>query len=271
MIARVFPTKTNMCPDDKDAYFGEPDMFTPEYDEVHISCTFTWDIDKSRRLAEAWKIKGKRVFVGGPAVPSSNTNNLMGDFHAGMYLRKGITITTRGCPNSCGYCLVRQREPMFRELPIVEGNVVQDNNILASSDKHWRSVCKMLRKQKQIEFKGGLESRRITPKVAEELRSLRIKSLWLACDHDSAIKPLKNAVEILMKAGFKKSHLYCYVLVGKEEQRLREVFDVGCMPFAQLYQPPLKKKIEYTPQAKQWQRTWCRPAAYKSWLKKVGE
>ena len=49
-IARVFPTKNSMSPTDKDAYFDVPPRIgLPEYDEVHISVAFTWDLKKAER------------------------------------------------------------------------------------------------------------------------------------------------------------------------------------------------------------------------------
>lgn len=127
----------------------------------------------------------------------------------------------------------------------------------------------MLEGQRAIEFKGGFEAARVTEKIAERLRSLRIKTLWLACDHKNSIEPLRKAVEILKKAGFKRNHVYCYVLIGNDRQeneaRLREVFEIGCLPFAQLFQPA-GQKIKYSKEWKNFVRTWSRPAAYKSLL-----
>lgn len=260
-IARIFPSKTSLSPIDEHAYFGEPDLFTPKYEEAHISVTFTWDIDTAYKLKDAWERNAIRVKIGGVAISGESDQ----PFKAGMYLKKDVTITSRGCPNNCSFCLVRRGLIEFDDFP--EGNIINDNNILACSDKHLSLVFEMLKNQKQIEFKGGLEASRITSKIAEKLRSLKIKTLWLACDTDSALKPLKKAVEILNKAGFTRSHIYCYALIGKEEERLREIFNIGAMPFAQLYLPPEKKKREYTPQAKAFQRTWCRPAAYRTVMK----
>ena len=65
-VARVFPTRTSMTPTDRDAYVGLPDLFTPKYDEVHISCAFTWDIPKVKQLIKEWCRYGQ-VFEGGPA------------------------------------------------------------------------------------------------------------------------------------------------------------------------------------------------------------
>lgn len=54
-IARVFPRKTNMSPTDELAFFGLPTVenLAMEIDEVHISVTFSWDLEKSEELYEA--------------------------------------------------------------------------------------------------------------------------------------------------------------------------------------------------------------------------
>ena len=251
-IARVFPTKTSMTPIDQDAYYDTPGMFMPHYDEVHISCSFTWDTLKARRLAREWEHIAP-VRIGGVAIDGESDQ----PFQAGLYLRKGITITTRGCPNNCGFCIAGNKKFIeFDDFP--EGNILQDNNILACSDHHWRLVVSMLKKQKAIEFKGGLDKYRLTPEQADDLRSLRIKTLWLACDQPQGIEPLRKAVNILLNAGFTRNHLYCYVLIGNNARenihRLKEVYSIGCMPFAQLYQPG-----EYTQAWKRLQRRWARP------------
>ena len=253
-IARVFPTKTSYSPIDEHTYFDTPDMFTPQYDEAHISITFTWDIDKGGRLAEAWKTHARVVKVGGVAIDGESTE----PFVSGMYLKNGVTITSRGCPNSCSFCIIKNDIIEFEDFP--EGNIVQDNNLLACSDSHWRKVMKMLSTQKRIEIKGGLEPCRLTIEKARDLRKLDIASLWLACDSDNNIKQLKKSVDILKEVGFTNSHLYCYVLIGKEELRIRAVRESGAMPFAQLYQEPTRTQTPYTKEMKRYQRLMSRPA-----------
>jgi len=262
--ARVFPTKTSMSPTDRHAYFGAPDLFTPMYDVVFISVTFTWDIEKARYLKRCWEGRAKDVLIGGPAIDGESKEFMVG----GRFLKKGITITSRGCPNNCSFCMIKNNLIELRDFPT--GHIVQDNNILVCSDSHRRRVWDMLKTQKRIEFKGGLEASRITPKIAEELRSLSVRSLWLACDHPNAIKPVKKAIKILQKVGFTRSHIYCYTLIGKdrqeEENRLYEVLRAGAMPFAQLYRDR-EDSIKYSYEWKKFQREWARPAITRSKLK----
>ena len=239
-------------------------MLTPNYDEIHISVVFTWDKERAEELGRAWEGKGK-VKIGGPAYGDPG-----GEFTPGMYLREGITITSRGCPNKCGFCLAQKREGGIRELEVKEGRIIQDNNILACSDRHISKVVRMLRGQRKIQFKGGLEAARVTEKIAELFRCLRIDELWLACDSKGAIKGFERAAGILRKAGFSREKILSYVLIGKdrdeEEERLRRVWRAGALPFAQLYQP--EETIEYDQEWKDFARFWSRPAIYRSAMRK---
>ena len=59
-IARVFPTKTSMSPTDPLAFFGPPtlDAIAAEPEEVHISVTFSWDLEKADELYYQWEMLG---------------------------------------------------------------------------------------------------------------------------------------------------------------------------------------------------------------------
>lgn len=270
-IARVFPTRTNMCPKDEDVYFGLPGLYTPKYDEVHISATFTWDIPKIEILNKEWSRYGQ-VKVGGPALGDPG-----GDFVAGRYLKDGVTITSRGCPHNCSFCFVPVREGKIRELPIIPGSVIQDNNLLACSKSHLRKVFAMLRTQRHIDFAGGLEAGRITDGVVDELRSLKIHQIWLSHDSPERLSSLKKAVGKL-KRYFKRDKIRCYVLIGykgdslsKATSRLKEAWEIGTLPFAMRYRTPEPKwEGTYLFKERAWNiltRQWSRPAIIKSLLK----
>lgn len=277
-IIRVFPQITNFTPKDEMAYSDCPSFkrggYIPEHKAVHVCCVFTWDKPVAERLCYDWQqMTDKPVKLGGPAYDDPG-----GDYEPGLYVRHGITFTSRGCPNNCPFCFVPKREGKIRELEIKLGNEIQDNNFLACSKEHRRKVYDMLRTQKQIRFVGGLEAIRLTDWDIEELTKLRIKELWLACDSDGHIKTTTKAINRLVKAGFvdKKGNpardkIRCYALIGddmaKNEARLRTLYNTGSRPFAQLYQP--ENRIEYSSDWKKFATTWSRPAAIEAHMKLV--
>lgn len=261
-IIRVFPRKTSMTPKDAYAFVGDPSLFMPSATEVHISCTFTWDIPEAKRLADAWG-QYYHIKLGGCALGSP-----VDDFVPGMYVRQGVTFTSRGCNNQCPWCLVPEREGNLREIGIREGNNILDNNLLQCNKEHIAEVFDMLRSQHAVHFSGGLDSRLLTNSIADDLRSLRIKQLFFACDTKEAIKALERAKCKLN--GFTRQQLRCYVLlafdgesISEAQERLENIWKLGFMPFVQLYQPP-DRYIQYSRQWKELARAWSRPAITKA-------
>jgi len=252
---------------------GSPDLFRPDVDEVHISCSFSWDIERCQQLVYEWSEYYPVVKLGGPAWWNGDS-----EFVAGRYVKKGITFTSRGCDFNCPWCLVPKKEGKFRELPnIAIGNVIQDNNILFSNDNHLRKVFSMLKTQRAIRFLGGLDCRLLKDWHIEELQGLRIRELWLSFDSWDRRKHIIKAVEKLRKVGFNRNKIRCYVLAGfnepiqKAEGRLRLAYEVGALPFIQVYQPIDNKKRmagEKLRQDNLFVRQWSRPAIIKSRMEK---
>ena len=268
-ILRVFARRTNLTPVDDLAFYDVPGLFVPEHDEVHVVVTFTWDIERGKWLRDCWQdVTDKPVLIGGAAFDDPCT----GDFVPGLYLRHGVTVTSRGCINNCAFCFVPKREGRLREIEnFAVGNIIQDNNFLACSKEHKRRVYDMLKTQRQVSFRGGLESEFLTDWDVEEMRNLRIFDLWLACDSKPRIKPFLKACEKLVKAGFSQNKIRCYALIGDDmsenEERLQTIFRAGALPFAQLFQP--REWKEYPREWRQYQRQWTRPAAMKAHMKAV--
>ncbi len=260
-IIRVFPRRTSYTPDDELAFIGMPPLIIAEHDEIHISCTFTWDKAYCEELAFQWEGRtNKPVKLGGPAFGSDAEN-----FIQGLYIKENIIFTSRGCNNNCPWCIVPKLEGKLKELPICQGNWIQDNNFLQTSRRHKEKVFDMPRTQKSICFKGGLETDLIDDHFINNITSLRIKELWLACDTDGALPRFKKAMEKLTKAGFNRNKINCYCLIGddmdKNENRLRQIYEAGAMPFAQLYRDFSDTKTEYSTDWNKFARMWQRPAA----------
>lgn len=249
-----------MTPLDKFAFVGDPPLFRPDANEVHVSITFTWDIEEGYRLYNAWKQYYSDVKIGGPAIDSP-----AGEFEPGMYLKERVTITSRGCNRKCPWCLVPEREGEIRLLDIKPGWIIQDNNILATPQDHQEKVYKMLRVlNKPAKFSGGIDTRLVDDWVTEQFRNLKISEIFLAADTQGSLKSLAKAVEKLIFLG--RNKLRCFVMIGfnnesieEAEERLKEVWNIGCLPFSQLYQPP-DQYIQYSKEWETLNRNWSRPA-----------
>lgn len=177
-IIRVFASKSKQyTPIDTYAFFGPPPMaeLIPEHREVHVSSIFSWDMARAEELAFQWEVAtDKPVKLGGPAF-----NTPVEGFTPGLYLKPNIIFTSRGCNNNCPWCIVPGLEGKLTELPITPGNIIQDNNFLQTSHQHKNKVFEMLKGQRGICFKGGLEVDLIDGCFVEAVRGLRIAELWL--------------------------------------------------------------------------------------------
>lgn len=270
-IIRVFPRRTSYTPDDAYAFVGMPPMeqLIPAHDEVHVSCAFTWDREYCRGLQYQWEGRtDKPVRLGGPAFGSPAE-----DFVPGLYTRRNVVFTTRGCNNNCPWCIVPKLEGRLKELPVYPGNWVQDNNFLQTSRQHKNKVFAMLRTQKAICFKGGLEADLIDDHFVDNITSLRIKELWLACDTDAGIPQFRRACEKLRKAGFSRRKIKCYALsygrdMEADEARCRAIYEAGAMPFMQLYRDYSEDKTEYPAEWGGFARQWQRPAAIRAHMER---
>lgn len=260
-IIRVFPRRTSYTPRDAMAFVGDPPLFRPDADEVHVSVAFTWDIPEAERLQQAWAQYYPKVLLGGPAVGSPD-----GPFLAGCYVKEGVTFTTRGCNWHCPWCLVPKTEGLLQVRPIVPGYIIQDNNFLQAPRDHQERVFAMLDQQPRAAiFAGGIQSVLVDDWFAEQLRTHRVHSIFMAADTKAFLKPLRVAVDRLSFLGRKK--IRSFVLIGfkgeshgEASERLESVWEIGAMPFAQLYQPP-DHYIDYGRDWKALARKWSRPAA----------
>lgn len=270
-IIRVFPRASNATPDDEDVRIRLYPTLFDVADEVHISVTFTWDIPWAEKAAKAWQAVAP-VKVGGPAY-----NEVGGDFVPGMYMKKGYVITSRGCPNRCWFCSVPKREGgKLRELPVTDGWILTDDNLLACSDAHIDRVFEMLARQPhRPEFVGGLEAKLLTPGISERLYNLKPRSIYFAYDTPDDYEPLVAAGKMLFDAGFTRSahHAYAYVLCGWKkdtfDQALKRIYDTwraGFVPMAMLYRD---FKGERDKEWIKFQREWASPRIRGAKLKEI--
>lgn len=264
-MIRVFPSKTKWTPTDVLAFVGDPPLFRPgdRTTPVHVSVTFTWDKREAERLQKAWSQYYDDVRIGGPAYDDPG-----GEFVPGRYMKQGVTITSRGCPKKCPWCVVPTREGRIRELEIKPGWIVQDNNLLACSRGHVNAVFGMLRGQnRRCCFNGGLDSSFLQDWHVDLFRSVKLDELWFACDTPQGLPRLERVAKMLEGISIEKRR--CYVLMGfdgetivEANERVTAVYEMGFLPFAQLYRDDTPR--QWSRDWKDLQRFWSRPAAYRS-------
>jgi hypothetical protein len=194
----------------------------------------------------------------------------------GMYLKKGYTITSRGCPNRCWYCNVHKVQKELVELPIMDGWIIQDDNLLACSEQHIRSVFEMLKRQpEKPELRGGLEAKLLKPWHIDLMLGAKPNSMFFAYDTPDAYEPLVEAGKLLKQAGYtlKKRKTFAYVLMGypedtfeDAEKRCKDALKAGFIPFAMLH---MDESGFQDPTWGAFQRSWCRVAAIASSNKEI--
>lgn len=214
---------------------------------VYISVVFSWQLQQAYQMA-IWH-QGKKVRIGGPSSylkPEmfEGIAEIGGEIDAIAHHNPQATFTSRGCIRSCPFCIVPKIEGELRELkdwPIYP--IICDNNFLATSKKHFDSVIDKLKPLKNIDFNQGLDARLMTKYHAERLRELNIKVIRLAWDHSKMEKQFMYAWNLLRSAGFPKSRLQAYVLMGYNDTpedalyRLQSIKELGGLPNPMRYQP----------------------------------
>lgn len=238
---RVFPRRTQATPEDGLAFVGPPPMvgLPPRDLPVFVSVAFTWDIARGQYLNRVWRQAGYNTKISGPAFGADPA----GYFVPGMFVRTGMTITSRGCIRKCPWCFVPPREGNIRTLPIVAGHDILDNNLLACPRQHVEQVLDMLEEQKHpARFTGGIDARLVEPWFVERVSKMRLDILYTAFDSPSQWDSTNRAIVMFRYAGIRQRAVGCFVLVGYKDDtvqhavdRLNLVLEAGGTPYAMYY------------------------------------
>ena len=211
---------------------------------LYLSVPFTWLLSQAEQIAA--KHKGK-IIAGGPAVklmgaPWADETPETCDFDVLSFHNPCATFTTRGCPNRCGFCAVPRIEGEFRELPSWKPAPLGcDNNLLASSKRHFVKVIDSLLPFPEVDFNQGLDARLFQDWHASEIARLHHARVRFSFDHVSLESVVADAVARARKHGLKDIGIY--VLIGFNDtpadalHRLSLVKSWGLLPNPMRFHP----------------------------------
>jgi len=208
-----------------------------KFDKVFISSLFTWNVPQVIEIARVCRSYiSDDVIVGGIAatmlaneIESSvdvkvvrgcmpEIDNCRPDYSLFPDIDYSIGYTTRGCPRRCAFCGVWKIEPKYYEIsdwtnwidvrkPRI---IILDNNILATSDKHFKDVVKKLvRYGKAVDFNTGIDCRLLTEDKAKMLSLLDIPTVRLAFDTMKSDGHIQRAIELTKKYITRDVTVYC--------------------------------------------------------------
>lgn len=216
-----------------------------------VSAVFSWNAQKAYMRCKFYQADGYNVRCGGQAVYQNPALfaefDTSGSADALMHHNPQATFTSRGCIRRCSFCLV----------PILEGGLVEldhwevrpivcDNNLLATSGKHFDSVVDRLVASglEGIDFNQGLDARLLTDYHAGRLAELPPDTIIrLAWDNIKTEKLYLDAFGKLREAGIRLRQIRTYVLIGYEDTpedalyRLETVRGLRTWPNPMRYQP----------------------------------
>jgi hypothetical protein len=175
-----------------------------------------------------------------------------------------IVFSSRGCLNSCSFCVVPRIEGKLNAerssiKPLVwpghKKVILFDNNFLASSK--WASVLDEIQElDLRVDFNQGLDARLITDRVAKRISEARIdRFVRLSYDYLGIGSSVKKAINHLKSHGISGRNILVYTLFNFTDspddlfKRIKDTLSWGAVSYPMRYQPTnaLKKNIYIAP------------------------
>ncbi len=219
-------------------------LWDAEYDMVYSSKVFSWTPGDN--------IFNTAVVRGGSGYNRillvDEIEHLMPDYD--LYgCDYSMGFTTRGCPRSCAFCIVPEKEGHIRhnanisEFLAHKNLVLMDNNIFALKGQFEKIAEQCLSAGVRVDFNQGLDIRLLTPERAAILKKLKPLKQWrFAYDSLKYEQDFRAGAEMLHEANVSKAKVCVYVLAGFDDDmdgaltRIQTVYhEYGFDPFVMVY------------------------------------
>lgn len=226
---------------------------TDEPDIVYASVIFK----KNKHLVDGLRFyyPNSEIIIGGSGYDLTKRlptviENMMPDYDLYGDIEYSIGYSTRGCNRNCGFCIVPEKEGIFKRAdhPILWHNskfnkiTFLDNNIFL--DKEWffevSNFC--IQNKLQVWFTQGLDIRLLDDDIAAQLKRMKFfKGVFFAWDDLKTESNVFKGLSTLSDNGFTKSdfrslvNLYVYIDSDDEYDsgvyRCRKLKEFGVSPF----------------------------------------
>ena len=230
----------------------------PPVDRLYISCIYRENAAKARGIEKLFPTS--EVIFGGYGINGTMlppaVEHTCPDYKLYPDTDFAMGYTSRGCPRSCPWCVIPQREGMCREWSPFEEfwdgqekMVLLDPNFLASSERI-RKLEWLIDHNIRVNFNQGLDIRLVTDRIAQLLARVRSanwhftdKYFHFAFDDSNYEAEMRRGVERLVAAGISPRNLMFYMLCGyknstfgEEMHRFRVLRELGVDPYVMLYE-----------------------------------
>ena len=237
-----------------DPLFDDPDL-------CYASKMFDFT-DEPEYMPMCETLKGGPGYDLHAKMPFDDYDRIMPDYSLYPQFDYAIGRFTRGCPNSCPWCVV----------PKMDGNDVRhvadladfwdgqevvrllDDNIMADEDEFCRD-CKQLNDAGVRVIWEALDARLVNDKTADALSTVKLeKRIHFAWDSHAQDEAAPRCIETLDRHGLKPWRLVFYVLVGfntdpeYDMHRIMTLHQLGANPFVM----PFDKQDPYQHHLARW-------------------
>lgn len=238
------------------------------YDRVYASKVFTFSRDFEGYYG-CEVVRGGTGYSLDSVLPDA-VDRMQPDYSVYPYIdsRTAYGFLTRGCPNRCGFCVVPRKEGAIRPYMDIE-EVTQggrrdrvhlmDNNSLAC-DYGIEQLRKIVDRGYRVDYNQAIDSRLVTPEVAELLARARwLEPIKFGCDSRAQIGWCERAMALI--DGFSarpRSYLLFTIIMGDMRECYERISHFRSFRRVRVHAQPMREYGNAAQVIPQWQRDMAR-------------